>query len=64
MRGQGDSRDLSLVAHLGQEEREQGGAEYAEVLGDLRLLFLDLVADQSPDGHSDEGKTQDPPEYP
>ena len=60
MRGQRDRGDLGLVAHLGQKEGDQGGAEHTEPLGDLGFLFFDLVWNQGPEGHADERQTQRP----
>lgn len=45
--------DLRLVAHLCQEESDQGRTENPEALGDLSFLFCDLVWDHRPDGHAD-----------
>ncbi|KAI1693650.1 hypothetical protein Ddc_22629 [Ditylenchus destructor] len=52
--------DLRLVAHLGEEEGDHRGAEDAEVRGARGIVVVELVGDQHPDRHGDEGQAQDP----
>ena len=59
-RGQRDSRDLRLVAHFGQKERHDGGAEDAEALLAPCGVVIDLVGDQHPAGHGQERQADDP----
>ena len=60
MGGHRHGGDLGLVAHLGQEEGDQRGAEHAQALGHLGLFLLDLVGDHGPHCHADEGQAQHP----
>ena len=59
----GDSGNLSFVTHLGKEERDEGGAEDAKTLCDLRFFFFDLVRDHGPDRHAYERRPQHPAQH-
>ena len=59
LRRQRHRGDLRFVAHLGQKEGDQRGAEHAEA-GEFGIVFLKLVGNQRPGGHGDEGHTQNP----
>lgn len=61
--GHGHRGDLRLIAHLGEEEGDQRGAEHAKALGNLRLIVVDLVGHQRPERHADERSAQDPAQY-
>ena len=60
VRSQRDRRDLCLVAHLGEEERDERRTEDAESRSHPRLSRLDLVGDERPDRHADERQAEDP----
>jgi hypothetical protein len=55
-----DGRDLGLVTHLSQKERDERGAEHPELPGNMRFFVLDLVRNHRPDGHANERGTQNP----
>jgi hypothetical protein len=58
-RRQRHGRDLGLVAHLGQEERDHRGDEHAEP-GARRFLLVDLVGHHDPGRHRDERQAEHP----
>ena len=64
LRGERHGGELGLVAHFGEEEEHDGGAEDAEALHAalVRLLVVELVGDEHPGGHGGERDDQDPAE--
>ena len=63
LRGQHDGGNLGLVAHLGQEERHQRGAEHAPAGLAIGIAFVELVGDQHPHRHGDERGAQNPAQH-
>lgn len=61
--GHRDGRDLRLVAHLGQEEGDQRRAEHAEPAVDAGVLVVELVGDQHPGRHAEEGQAERPAQH-
>ena len=61
LRRQRYSGYLGLVAHLGQEEGHQCGAEHAETR-QASLFVVDFVRHQNPGAHGDERNAEDPAE--
>ena len=62
-RGHRGSGDLGLVAHLGDEERDHGGAEYTEATDVADFGAIELVGDQRPRRHRDEQYAQHPAQH-
>ncbi len=59
--GQGDCRDLGLVAHFRKEKGNHGGSEDAETL-QLACVFH-LVRDHHPGSHANERQTDEPAQH-
>ncbi len=58
--GERHGRDLRLVAHFQQEEREQRGHEHAEARRLRLLLVFELVGNEHPHRHRQERHAEDP----
>src|SRR5690606_33423832 len=57
--GQRHGGDLGLVTHFRQEEQRNGGRQHAQA-AHWRRRFVELVGDQQPAGHEQEGNPQQP----
>src|SRR3989338_601307 len=58
--GEHHVRDLGLVAHLGEKERDQGGQEGAVAFETGAFVIVQLVRNQGPERHGDEGCGEGP----
>src|SRR3989338_3759682 len=58
--GEHHVRDLGLVAHLGEKERDQGGQEGAVAFETGAFVIVQLVRNQGPERHGDQRCAEGP----